>query len=92
MTLYDPNAVSNRSNGINPPAKRTYYLREHPDGGYQCICPGCYITVANARTEQELDELYGMHQCHTVGVPTPRKQTFSERLTGYRPMGANSMR
>jgi hypothetical protein len=48
--------------------------------------------LANAGTKQELDELYGMHQCHTVGAPTPRKQTFSERLPDYRPMRANSMR
>jgi hypothetical protein len=86
---YDPNASRNRNNGINEPAPRPYYLREHPDGGLFCICPGCYIAIANAKTEGELDVLFGMHRCST---PLPRKQPSSERLPDYRPMRANSMR
>jgi len=40
-----------------------YHHRRNEDGSYNAICPGCFLTVAHARTDHELLSLEREHVC-----------------------------
>ncbi len=43
--------------------QRAYFHRNNPDGTYDSICLGCFLTVATATNEELLEESEAVHRC-----------------------------
>jgi hypothetical protein len=46
------------------PAEKKYPHRVNLDGSWDSICPRCYLTIANRKTERELAAFEKTHVCH----------------------------
>ena len=48
----------------------TFPHRHNPDGSYDSICTGCFVTVAKAKPEAELEVFEKDHVCKGLNIGT----------------------